>query len=60
MVGFDGVVCVLLGDVLGIWDHLVEYMWVDRCVVGGDFDWSWFEVERVGEECLCGGVITMF
>lgn len=47
---FDRVVLVLLGDVTGAWQQLVEYSRVGGRSVGVDFGRRWAVLQRVGEE----------
>jgi hypothetical protein len=50
MICFDQVVLVLLGDVAGGGQQLVEHTRVGGCSVGGHFGWRWAVLQRLGEE----------
>jgi hypothetical protein len=60
MVCFDRIVCVLLGDVTGAWQPLVERPWVGGRAVGGHFGRWWTVLQRLGEELPGGFQITLF
>jgi hypothetical protein len=57
VISFDEVVCILLGDVAGGGQQLVEYSWICGSAVGGYFGRAWAVGERVGEEPSGGCVI---
>ncbi len=50
MIGFDGVVHVLLHDVAGGGDELFDRSWVGRCPVGTHFGRVYAVFEGLGEK----------
>src|SRR5918998_6676625 len=50
MIGFDGIVPVLLGDVAGGGYQLLDHSRVGRCPVGGHLGGACAVVEDIGEE----------
>ena len=58
MVGFYGVVGVLLGDMARRGQQFIEHSWVGRRLIGADFGRTWGVLEGPGEEAAGGGQIA--
>ena len=50
MISLDGISGVLLDDVAGGGQELIEYSWVGSCAVGIDLGRVWTVLQRVAEE----------
>jgi hypothetical protein len=59
MIGFDGVIGVLLGDVARGGYQLLDHSWVGCCPVGGHFSGLGAVLEDVGEEPAGGCQIPL-
>ena len=59
MIGFDGVVGILLHDVARGRQQLIEYTWVGRRSISAHLGWTWAMLQGMGEESASGRQIPI-
>jgi hypothetical protein len=59
MIGFDGVVGILLRDVARGRQQLIEYPWVGRSPISTHLGWAWAVVDGAGGESASGHQIPI-
>jgi hypothetical protein len=59
VIGFDGVVGVLLHDVADRRQQLIEYPWVGGRPISGHLGWAWAVFKSAGEESASGRQIPI-
>jgi hypothetical protein len=59
MIGFDGIIRILLGDVARGGYQLLDHSWVGRCPVGGHLGRAWAVIEGANKEPAGGRQVPL-